>query len=252
MIILKKTGLTILSIFILFLIWQISAVAVDTSVILPYPKDVLVAFFRIFIELDSLTIIFYTILRLFLSLIISAFAGIILGVIAGFNDNFAIILTPIVTVLRTIPVIAITIILLMFAGKNTAPYLITFFMLFPLIYQGIYGAIKNIDKELIDVYKLEDNHFYSGLTHCYLPLISKDIRTAFLQSLGLGLKVMVMAEYIAQTENSIGKAISFARTSFEFDKIFAWVLLLIILAIFLELIINHYKPITDKIKKQLK
>jgi NitT/TauT family transport system permease protein len=80
-------------------------------------------------------------------------------------------------------------------------------------------------------------------------LISKDISTALLQSLGLGLKVMIMAEYLAQTDNSIGKAISFARVNLAYDEIFAWTLLLIIIAVLFELLINHYKPITDKFKK---
>ena len=245
----KKTGITVLSIFILFLIWQAAAVAVDLSLLLPTPKDVLIAFGRIFVESDSLTVILFTILRLSLGLLLAAVPGIILGIVAGFNKNFATFMNPIVTVLRTIPVIALTVILLILAGNILTPFYITFFMLFPLIYQGVYGAINNIDKELIDVYRLEDNHFITGLTHCYLPLISKDIRTALLQSLGLGLKVMIMAEYLAQTDNSIGKAISFARVNFAYDEIFAWTLLLIIIAVLFELLINHYKPITEKLKK---
>ncbi len=125
-------------------------------------------------------------------------------------------------------------------------------MLFPLIYQGTYGAIKGIDQELIDVYKLEDNHFLSGLTHCYLPLISKNIRTSLLQSLGLGIKVLVMAEYLAQTRDSIGNELYLAKVNLQYDEVFAWTLLLIILAIIFELLINRYKPITEKLKKTSK
>ena len=245
----KKTGITILSIFVLFLIWQIGAIAVDSALLLPAPKAVLIAFGKIFLESDSLTVILFTVLRLLLGLLFAAIPGILFGVVAGFNKNFATFLNPIVTVLRTIPVIALTVILLIVAGNKLTPYYITFFMLFPLIYQGVYGAITNLDKELIDVYKLENNNFLTGLTHCYLPLISKDISTALLQSLGLGLKVMIMAEFLAQTDNSIGKAISFARVNLAYDEIFAWTLLLIIIAVLFELLINHYKPITDKFKK---
>lgn len=238
-----------LSIFIIFLIWQISAIAVDSALLLPAPRDVLIAFGKIFVESDSLTVILYTILRLLLGLLFAAIPGILLGILAGLNKNFATFMNPIVTVLRTIPVIALTVILLIITGNVLTPYYITFFMLFPLIYQGVYGAIINIDKELIDVYKLEDNNFLTGLTHCYIPLVSNDIRTASLQSLGLGLKVMIMAEFLAQTDNSIGKAISFARVNLAYDEIFAWTLLLIIIAVLFEVLINHYKSITEKIKK---
>ena len=236
----------------MFILWQVYASTLDVSILLPYPKDVFLALGRLFVTTESLTVIFYTVLRLLICLAISAFAGILLGVVSGFSKKFASFMSPIVTVLRTIPVIAITIILLMYFDKDHAPYAITFLMLFPIIYQGIYEGIKSIDQELIDVYRLDDNNFFTGLTHCYLPLISKDIRTAILQSLGLGLKVMVMAEYLASTENSIGKAISNAKVNFAFDEIFAWVILLIIIALFLELLVNRYKPITEKIKKTSK
>ncbi len=245
----KKTGITVLSVFSLFLVWQVAAIAVNSSLLLPGPKEVLIAFGKIFIESDSLTVILFTVWRLLLGLLLATVPGILLGIVAGFKKNFATFMNPIVTVLRTIPVIALTVILLIVAGSKLTPYYITFFMLFPLIYQAVYGAITNIDKELIDVYRLEDNHFISGLTHCYIPLISTNIRTALLQSLGLGLKVMIMAEFLAQTDNSIGKAISFAKVNLAYDEIFAWTLLLIVIAVLFELLINHYKPITEKLKK---
>jgi len=178
--------------------------------------------------------------------------GFLLGIIAGFNEKFSIFFNPIVTVFRTVPVISITVILLIVFGFKLTPYIITFLMLFPLIYQGTFGAIRNIDSELIDVYKLEDNHFFTGLFHCYIPLISKNIRTSLLQSLGLGIKVLVMAEYLSQTKQSIGNELYLAKVNLEFDQVFAWTFVLILLALVFEVLINHYKPIADKIKKASK
>ncbi len=247
----KKTGLTVLSIFFIFLIWIIAGALVDNSIILPKLADVFKAFGNIFLDAGALNSIFHTILRLLLGLAIACFIGILLGIIAGFNQNFAIFLNPFVTILRTIPVISITVILLIIAGFELTPYIITFLMIFPLIYQAVYGAIRDLDKELIDVYKLEDNHFFSGLVHCYLPLISSNIRNALLQALGLGIKVLVMAEFLSQTKNSIGNELYMAKVNIQYDQVFAWTLFLIILALLLELLINHYKHITKKIKNTI-
>ncbi len=241
-----------LSIFFIFIVWIIAGAIIDNTLLLPNPQDVLIAFGKIFIEVDSISVILHTILRLFVGLLLASFFGFLFGIISGFSNRFAIFLNPIVTSLRTVPVISVTVILLILFGFALTPYIITFLMLFPLIYQGTYGAIKNIDKELIDVYKLEDNNFITGLTHCYIPLISKDIRTALLQSLGLGIKVLVMAEYLSQTKNSIGQELYLAKVNLQYDEVFAWTLFLIILAILFEVLINHYKPITDKLKKQSK
>jgi len=241
-----------LSIFFLFLVWVIASAIVDNTLLLPTPKGVLLAFGKIFINMDSLTVIGNTILRLLVGLLIASLLGLLLGILAGFNKSFSVFFNPFVTVLRTIPVISITVILLIMFGFSLTPYIITFLMLFPLIYQGTYGAITAIDQELIDVYKLEDNHFFSGLTHCYLPLISKDIRTALLQSLGLGIKVLVMAEYLSQTRDSIGNELYLAKVNLQYDEVFAWTLLLILMALVFEILINHYKPMTEKLKKSSK
>lgn len=248
----KKTGLTILSIFFIFLVWVVAGAIVDNSLLLPKPVDVIVAFGKIFIETDSLSVILFTILRLLVGVLIASLLGLLLGILAGFKNSFATFFNPLVTILRTVPVISITVILLIIFGFSLTPYIITFLMLFPLIYQGTYGAITNIDSELIDVYKLEDDNFWSGLVHCYFPLISKNIRTSLLQSLGLGIKVLVMAEYLSQTKNSIGNQLYLAKVNLQYDEVFAWTFLLIFIALLFELLINHYKPITEKIKKGLK
>jgi len=246
---LKKTGLTILSVFVLFLTWVIAGIWIDNPLLLPRFEDVLIAFGNIFLHTSSLSAILHTILRLLVGLILASVAGLLLGILAGFKQGFAVFFNPIVTVFRTIPVISITVILLIAFGFELTPYFITFLMLFPLIYQGTLGAIQNLDKELIDVYKLEDNHFWTGLFHCYFPLISSSIRTALLQSLGLGIKVLVMAEYLSQTKKSIGNQLYLAKVNLNFDQVFAWTLLLVVLALLFELLINHYKPIVDKVKK---
>lgn len=248
----KKTGLTVLSVFFLFLIWVIAGIIVDNPLLLPRFEDVMAAFFRIFVDLDSLSVIMHTLIRLLLGLLIASILGFFFGVVAGYRKNFATFFNPIATVLRTIPVISITVILLIVCGFALTPYVITFMMIFPLIYQGTYGAIIGIEPELIDVYKLEDNHFFTGLFHCYLPLISRDIRTSLLQSLGLGIKVLVMAEYLSQTRDSIGNQLYLAKVNLNYDEVFAWTFLLILMALLFELLINHYKPIVEKIKKPSK
>jgi NitT/TauT family transport system permease protein len=244
----KKASITILSIFTIFIVWILLDLIVDNSLLLPRPQDVLQALGRIITDKDAIFAIFLSLIRLLISLIVAFIFGFGFGIISGLKSSFASYLNPIVTVLRTIPVISITVIVLIVLGFSLTPYLITFLMLFPLIYQGVFGAIKNIDQELIDVYRLEDNHIFTQITHCYIPLISTGIRTSLLQSLGLGIKVLVMAEYLAQTKNSIGNYLYLAKTNIEFANVFAWTLILIIIALIFEMLINHYKNVKIKVK----
>lgn len=236
----KKTSITLFSVFFLFLIWIIGYLIVSNPLLLPDPIDVFKAFIGLFSNGKSLLVMLMTIVRLLIALLVAFVLGFLLGIWSGFKPNIARFLHPSVTILRTIPVISIVVILLILFGFSLTPYLITFLMIFPVIYQAIYEGIKNIDSEMVDVYKLEDNHLWTGLWHCYIPLINTQVKTALLQSAGLGIKVLIMAEYLSQTKKSIGNSIYLAKVTLAYDQVFAWTILLILLAIGLQMVIERY------------
>jgi NitT/TauT family transport system permease protein len=181
-----------------------------------------------------------TLLRLAVALSVAAATGLAAGVAAGLLPPFYRFIRPVVTVLRTVPVISIVVIILMLFGFSSTPYVITFLMVFPIMFQGAADGIGRIDPELVDVYRLEDNTLVGGLRHCYLPLIRADIRTALLQGAGLGVKVLVMAEYLAQTPHSIGNSLYLARVNLDFASVFAWTALLVIVAAGIEALVRRH------------
>jgi len=243
---LKKTGVTVLSIFSLFLVWVVAFVVVSSPMLLPSPWKVFEAFFNLFVSPDSLQAMLSSFLRLLLALAIAFVLGFVLGVWAGFKANVATFLRPFVSVLRTIPVISIVVILLILFGFKYTPYIITFLMIFPIIFQSVYDGILHVDSELVDVYMLEDNRLITGLRYCYIPLIQSSIKTALLQSAGLGIKVLVMAEYLSQTKHSIGNALYLSKVNLAYDEVFAWTLLLIFLAVIFEILIEKYTDFKTK------
>jgi len=238
---LKKIQYTSLSIFTIFLLWTISYVVISNPLLLPSPLQVVNAFFGLFIHAKSLTVMFATTIRLIFALLCAFVIGFILGIIAAFSKGFHFFIKPMITIFRTVPVISIVVILLILFGFNSTPYIITSLMIVPIIFQSVYDGLTSIEPEMIDVYRLEDNHFFTGLRFCYLPFISKNIKTSLLQSGGLGIKVLVMAEFLSQTKNSIGNALYLAKVNLAYDEVFAWTILLILLAILIEFLIERSK-----------
>jgi len=243
---LKKTSLVLLSVFMIFCVWMIGYVIVSSPMLLPSPVDVVKSLAGLFTKSRSLASMGMTLLRLVIAMAIALLLGGGLGILGGFKTKFSIFFQPIVSILRTVPVISIIVILLILFGFGLTPYLITFLMIFPLIYQAFHDGIRNIDSELIDVYKLEDNRKLTGLRYCYLPLMKNEIETVLLQAAGLGIKVLVMAEYLSQTRTSIGNALYLAKINLSYDEVFAWTIILILLAIGFEAIINRFKSLKQK------
>jgi NitT/TauT family transport system permease protein len=227
------------AVFAIFLLWLALYLIINHPMLLPSPWAVFKAFLQIFSQYASVKIILMSLLRLIGALFGSMVLGISLGFIASQKPVVERFFRPIVTILRTIPVISILVILMILLGIHTTPYLITFLMIFPLMYQATVDSIHQIDPAYLDIYHLDDNRWISGLKHCYLPLIRSQLTTAFLQSAGLGIKVLAMAEYFSQTPNSIGNALYFARVNLEYDTVFAWTFVLIVFAIALEMIVRH-------------
>ncbi len=236
-----KKGWSYLSWFTLLLFWFILFYTVDHRLILPSPLDVLLALGSLAGEGSSFAIMGLSLIRLLVAVSVSAILGIVLGFFAGVHHHISQLMHPYLTLLRTIPIISIVVILMILLGYQVTPYVLTFLMVFPLIYQATEDGIKQIDKKLIDVYRLETHNLNMAFRYLYLPLIKPFIILALIQSFGLGLKVLVMAEYLSQTKHSIGQALYLAKTNLAYDEVFAWTLILILLSVFFEALINRYK-----------
>ncbi len=237
----KKTLIMASSIFILFILWQLIYMIVNHPLLVPSIGSVFNAFIQILTHLNSLKIIGFTLLRLFLSILLSGILGISIGIFAGINPKLSFFLKPYVTILRTIPVISIVVILLIIFGYAYTPFLITFLMVFPIIFTSVHEGITHIDHELIDVYRLEEKNFFLAIKILYFPMVKSHIILGLLQSFGLGLKVLVMAEYLAQTRTSIGNSIYLSKINLQYDSVFAWTVILILIATLLEYAIKKYE-----------
>jgi NitT/TauT family transport system permease protein len=223
-----------MSISFLLIIWFLLYLLIGHALILPSPISVMKTLGVMLIKSHTYTVILSTAFRLIVAIVISALLGISLSFLSYFNETMKHFVKPYVTILRTIPVISIIVILLIILGFSWTPYVITFFMVFPIIYQGTLHGLETINPDLIDVIKLEQKHILKMIFGFYTPHISSSIFLAFLQSFGLGIKVLVMAEYLAQTNLSMGSEIYLAKINLAYDLVFAWTIILIVISISIE------------------
>jgi len=225
----KNSFLIIGSIIIFYLLFLLGSVYFNNQIVFPHPNQVLRALLQLFSELGTYQIFGMTFLRLSTSLLISFALAFGLALLSYMSESFRKLIRPTVMFFRSIPVVAIIVIIWAMFGAGRAPFVITTLMVFPVIYQALYQGLKNIKKEYLEVYSLD-----SGLTPLvfrivFLPLMSPFIKTAFFQALGLGIKVTVMSEFIVQSDYSIGREISRYRNLLQFDFIFAWVIILVLI-----------------------
>jgi NitT/TauT family transport system permease protein len=92
---------------------------------------------------------------------------------------------------------------------------------------------------LIDVLILETDHINKDvIKHVYFPLSVPFLRSALIDAVGLGFKVLVVAEYIAQTQTSIGREIYMSKVNLDFTSVFAWTLMLLVFVLVIEIAVQ--------------
>ena len=230
----KKIIIYLISIICIILGLYLIFFIIDNDIIFPSPYNILIALINLLKEQKTYIILGYSFLRLIIFLLLSFLIGGTLGILAGKFNSFRIFIKPFMTILRSVPLASIIVIIIVILDFNKSPYVITLIMLIPIIYEAFLNGILNLDKDLMDVWKLESNMNEKVLINIIFPLAKPFITTAFIQSVGLGIKVLIMAEFICNTNNSIGKALVNSANYLEYDNVFAWTILAILFVIIIE------------------
>ena len=92
------------------------------------------------------------------------------------------------------------------------------------------GCLR-IEKELIDVYRMNANFNGRVLLQVYLPLMGGYLKQAYVNAVGMGVKLAVSTEYLVQTKNSLGKAVYTSAYFYEYQDIYAYALVMILLVL---------------------
>lgn len=235
-----KTNIYIfIGIIAILLFWVITSSIIDNSLVLPGLDEVLLSFGKILSKPSTYGIILNTILKLIAIILASLLIAFTLAILSYLSVRFEYFLKPIFALIKTIPVIAIIILLLIFFGNNKSPYFMTALVVLPIMYEGLLGSLKSIDQEIIDDVKTLSRTNFRIIKDLYFSLILPFFFTTILQSFGLGLKVMVMGEFIAQPNNSIGYILQLERSNLNTPAIFAWSIILIVVVLAFEIMISR-------------
>ncbi|MCK5758333.1 MAG: ABC transporter permease subunit [Clostridiales bacterium] len=231
----KKRWMKLLAVAIWLAIWFIVAIIINDSFKFPGPVETLNALFGNIISGDGFfRTVLTSLLRILLGLAGSFILGLVLGVAAGIKKGFADFLEPIVTVIKSTPVMSFIILAMIWFKFSTVPIIICFLMCFPIIYSNIREGISQTDKKLLDMaklYKVKPARVIQGI---YLKSVKPYFYSAANICLGLGFKVTVAAEVLASPDYGIGSRLYDAKIYLEPVEVFAWTFVILVLSYLLE------------------
>ncbi len=227
------------SLAFMLLTWKVLSLLFGSDIILPPPEKILFTTLKLFGEKQFLAIVGTTVLRGALGFLISLVLGLGLGILAGINPSFNTFMRPIIISIRTIPVIALILLALIWLGSNLVPIFIALLTMFPFIYTNVTDGIKSVDPDLVEMatfYRVGKNRIIREL---YIPAILPFIFSGASSAIGIGWRAIITGEVLSQPEYGIGTLMQAAQTYLNVDAVIAWTLVAVIISYAFEKIIRR-------------
>lgn len=229
-------------------IWAIAAKVKNKPLILPMPDRALRDFFQLFAQSGFWSSVGGTLWRTAVCFLIAFATAFLFAAAGGVFKPIAKILSPVVSILRAAPTMAVILIAMIWLNKESVPVLIGFLVAFPLLYQSIYTAIIGVDKNLVEMTKVYKVSAIDRVLHLYVPEIAPAVFDVSKSTLSLTLKVVIAAEVLAYTKSSIGLAMQGANSVPDISLLLAWTIMAIVMSFILEGIVSLLKVLWERRK----
>jgi len=182
--------------------------------------------------------IFSTLERSFVSFLVSFAAASFFAAFAHFNKYIGIMLSPFIVLCRSMPTMALILILLLTVGSNMLPTVVAFLVVFPLCYENMRAAITETDRKIITMAKIFKMPLRRQVTGIYIPAMMPFVFSSIIGGFGLNIKVVISAEVMGLPSMSIGYLILSARQGFNFGISFAWLIIAVLLCLVCDVILR--------------
>lgn len=243
--IIENVAYPLISLVLVLGIWWIVSAVKDKPLVLPAPDKVIVEFFKLFGGVSFWRSVGLSLLRTVICFAISFVMAFAVAVVAGLWTPIHKVMSPIISILRSAPTLAIILIMMLWLDGQTAPAFVGFLIAFPLLYQGIYTAIVGVDKDLVEMakfYKVKPRDIIFGL---YAPEIAPQVFDVSKSTLSLTLKVIIASEVLTYAKDSIGIEMQKANQAFDVAVLLGWTLVAILLSFVFEGIVTGFKKLWE-------
>ena len=190
-------------------IWEVVALGVGNSLILPPPHEVAAAFYRLLTNGSMVQHALTSMSRLVLAYAITAAIGLPLGLLMGLSRVWFELFDPVIEVLRPISSIAWIPIALALLGVGYAlpVFILVYVSIFPLVLNTIAG-VRETDPVLIRAALTMGLRRRTIVTQVIIPHALPTVLTGARLSAGLGWMALIAAELVG-APSGLGFAIQF-------------------------------------------
>lgn len=226
------------ALILVWVIWLIAAASVKNDYLVPSFWDSAREFFALFAKGFFYKALGATILRTLIAYALSFVLALGCACLAARFKPFASFMRPLVAILRSLPTMAVLLLILVWLSPKIAPVAVAMLVLFPMTYSALFSAIGEVQGELLQmarVYNLSNGQILRGI---YLPQIAPVMVEQTGDGLSFGIKLIVSAEVMASTYVALGGMMREAQIYLELPRLAALTLFAVLFGIAVECIFH--------------
>lgn len=240
---------------IIILAWlgilEIAAMLVQNSILLVGPVEIARSLVGLLQTGNYYLICLMSLCRIMAGMLLAFLFGCVFGACMYRFPLFEEIISPVLAIMKSIPVASFVVLLLIWQGARNLSVFISFIVVFPNVCVSMKNGLKSVSiekRELADVFHI--NGFRKWL-YIYRPAVIPYLISCMEISIGMSFKSGVAAEVIGMPDYSIGERIYVSKVYLDTAGLFAWTFSLIVLSFCVEKIILYLmkqtlKPVSVK------
>ena len=246
----NKTTLFALGILFVIALWFLLSLCFDINQgIFPSPIATFKEFGLLLSDSYSYQCLGYTFLRMIIGFSLSFLLALFIGTLAGNHEPFYDFLKPLMTVIKSIPTVALVFLFIVLIAPRNAPILVVFVICFPILYEAVAGGIRKVDPQINYAARVDGAHYLKRVLFIKLPLSFSYIVVGVVSSFSLSFKLEIMAEVLTgYTRNGLGSVIHYTQQAdpTNLTGVFAYSLFAIIFMLLITLLETVVKQAINK------
>jgi NitT/TauT family transport system permease protein len=225
---------TVLAVAFWLGVWQVAAAVVDQEILLVSPAGVLARLADLVATADFWATVAHSLARIGAGFALAALAGVLGAALAARFVLAEALLTPLATVIRTMPVVSFIILVLIWADSGRLATVVSVLMVAPIMYANVLEGIRHRDPALLEVAAVFGVPLRRRLPAVDVPAVLPFFAAGCRIGMGLAWKSGIAAEVIGLPEGSIGERLYEAKVFLGTADLFAWTAVIVTLSFCLE------------------
>ena len=216
--IIRKTAIVLLWLFI----WQGAGLLIRNPFLFATPLQTAKALMQNLANDDFWRTVLMTLCRIGAGFFLGVIAGILLATLSKAFPLFAEIISPVISLAKTVPVVCFVVLFLIWWGASFLSVAISFLMVFTAVYFSTLEGLLATDRSLLEMAEVFRLPFGTKVFYLYRTALKPFFLGSLKTALGLAWKSGVAAEVIGVPAHSIGEGLYLAKISLDTAGIFAW------------------------------